>query len=89
MTQSADQLVQWANNAKLSQTGLQAAYFVATILNEFGNLPGGVRFDFATAITHWDRHHWAAFRDWTNNYLVTESGILPASPDERRLDPDL
>lgn len=68
--ESADNLLAWAKTSRLSEAGKQAAYFVATILNDFRDLPASSRFDFASAISHWDKEHWAAFRDWTANFLV-------------------
>lgn len=68
--ESADELLAWAKNARLSEAGKQAAYFIATILNDFRDLPADSRFDFATAISHWDAEHWAAFRTWVSNSLV-------------------
>jgi hypothetical protein len=87
--QTAGNLIQWAQNAHLSEAGLQAAYFVATILNDFHGLPEGVRFDFATAISSWDEHHWAAFRAWTFDYLVRNANVRTDPNGERILDPDL
>ena len=68
--ETADSLLAWAKTAKLSEAGKQAAYFIATILNDFRDLPADSRFDFATAISRWDKEHWAAFRTWTANSLV-------------------
>ena len=88
--QTAANLIQWAHNAKLSEAGLQAAYLVATILNDFGQLPAGARFDFAEAITHWDKHHWAAFRAWICDYLLVNPDIrTEPDPNVRNLDTDL
>ena len=68
--ETPEKLLQWAAAAKVSEAGMQAVYFVATILNEFRDLPEGNRFDFATAIKLWDKEHWAAFRTWTSSSLV-------------------
>ena len=77
--QTANDLMQWAQVAKvrLKDQGLQAAYFVALVMNNFEQLPGGAKFDFATAITEWDEQHWTAFRAWVCHCPVSNPNVRP------------
>jgi hypothetical protein len=85
--QTAGNIIQWAHNAKMSEAGLQSAYLVATVVNDFAPLPGGAKFDFAKAITCWDKHHWTAFRTWICEYLVANPNVrVEPDPDERPLE---
>ena len=87
--ESAENLLEWAGfaRARLNEEGLQAAYFVATVINDFEKLPKGVKFDFASAIINWDEQHWAAFRDWACQCLVNNPSVR-LEFTTRRLDPD-
>ena len=59
----------WASSARLSEAQQHAAFLVATVMNDFRALPEGKHFDFAIAISHWDKEHWKAFREWISDSL--------------------
>jgi len=83
---SAANLIQWAHNAKLKEDGMQAAYFVALVMNNFTKQSGEAKFEFAKAVRCWDDAHCLAFRTWATDYLVPDSHFQPVfNPDNRRI----